>query len=244
MANEITTFSGALTSQLDQVSEALPSDFNKTRFVQNAIALINDNPNLQKFPKPMLLSGLMKGSYLGLDFYSKECYLVPYGSSLQYQTSYTGMMKLVKKYSMRPVKDIYSKVVKEGDFFEEEIIDGQATVRFKPKPFNDGKVVGAFAVCLFADGGMQYDVMSLKDLEKTRNASKAKSSPAWNQFTTEMYRKTVVRRLCKHIELDLESNQRSILDEEDSIDPKFVAENDISQNANTEDFVIPCEVSD
>ena len=28
---------------------------------------------------------------------------------------------------------------------------------------------------------------------------------AWKDFTTEMYRKTVLRRLCKYIELDFEN---------------------------------------
>ena len=79
MAEEKQTFSLILTDRLESVSEALPKDFNKTRFVQNAIALINDNPNLQKYSSNQLIGGLMKGAYLGLDFYSKEAYLVPYG---------------------------------------------------------------------------------------------------------------------------------------------------------------------
>lgn len=70
------TFSMVLTDKLDNVSEALPKDFNKARFVQNALALINDNPALQKYSQSQLTAGLLKGAYLGLDFYSKECYLV------------------------------------------------------------------------------------------------------------------------------------------------------------------------
>lgn len=76
------TFSVALTEKLNGVSDALPKDFNKARFVQNALALINDNPQLQKYNQAQLMGGLMKGAYLGLDFYSKECYLVPYGQQL------------------------------------------------------------------------------------------------------------------------------------------------------------------
>jgi recombination protein RecT len=111
------TFSVALTEKLNSVAEALPKDFNKARFVQNALALVNDNPQLQKYSKAQLMSGLMKGAYLGLDFYSKECYLVPYGNQLNYQTDYRGAKKLAKKYSIRPIKDIYAKLVREGDDF-------------------------------------------------------------------------------------------------------------------------------
>ena len=167
------TFSVALTEKLNSVAEALPKDFNKARFVQNALALVNENPQLQKYSKAQLMSGLMRGAYLGLDFYSKECYLVPYGNQLNYQTDYRGAKKLAKKYSIRPIKDIYAKLVREGDDFEESIENGEQTFNFKPKAFNDGKIIGAFAVVLYKDGGMTYDTMTLADLENTRKSSKA-----------------------------------------------------------------------
>ena len=233
------TFSLALTEKLDSVSEALPKDFNKARFVQNALALINDNPSLQKYSQSQLTAGLLKGAYLGLDFYSKECYLVPYGNQLNYQTDYRGAKKLAKKYSIRPIKDIYAKLVREGDSFEEKIVSGEQTFDFKPLPFNDGKIIGAFAVCLYADGGMQYDTMSLADLENTRKSSKASNSPAWKNFTGEMYKKTVLHRLCKHIELDFENptQQNMFLSGmEIETDQQKIAENEIAENANSVDF--------
>lgn len=233
------TFSVVLADKLDSVSEALPKDFNKARFVQNALALINDNPALQKYTQMQLMTGLLKGAYLGLDFYSKECYLVPYGNQLNYQTDYRGAKKLVKKYSIRPVKDIYAKLVHDGDIFEETIVRGEQTFYFKPLPFNDGKIIGAFAVCLYTDGGMQYDTMSLADLENTRKSSKASNSPAWKNFTGEMYKKTVLHRLCKHIELDFENPTQQntfMAGMEIETDPQKLAEVEISENANMIDF--------
>lgn len=233
------TFDVALMEKLDSVSDALPKDFNKARFVQNALALITDNPDLQKYKQAQVMGGLLKGAYLGLDFYAKECYLVPYGGQLNYQTDYRGAKKLAKKYSIRPIKDIYAKLVREGDVFEEKILDGEQTFDFKPISFNDGKIVGAFAVCLYADGGMQYDTMSLADLENTRKSSKASNSPAWKNFTGEMYKKTVLHRLCKHIELDFENptQQNTFLaGMEIETDQQKLAENEIQENANSVDF--------
>lgn len=238
MANELAnkdTFSGALTVKLESMAPALPKDFNQARFVNNALALLNDNPDLAKFGQQQIMMGLIRGATLGLDFYSKEAFLVPYGSKLQYQTSYTGSVKLAKKYSIRPIKDIYAKIVREGDEFEEVVIGGEQTVNFKPKAFNDGKIIGAFAVCLFRDGGMQYDVMSLSELENTRKHSKASNSPAWRDFTSEMYKKTVIKRLCKHIEIDFENvDQLRVYDEETAIetDPRVTAEQEIAEHAN------------
>lgn len=244
MANEVAevkkSFSVALTEKLDLSVDGLPKDFNKTRFVQNALALINDNPNLQKYPAPQLIGGLMKGAVLGLDFYNKECYLVPYGNQLNYQTDYRGAKKLAKKYSIRPIKDIYAEIVREGDEFSYEINGDDRIVHFKPVVFNTKKIVGAFAVVLYEDGGMYVDAMSLEDLENTRRQSKASNSPAWKNFTSEMYRKTVLHRLCKHIELDFENpTQRSYFTYgmEIETDTAEMAKNDIARDANTIDFV-------
>lgn len=250
--NEVTTkqkqptFSMVLTDKLNSVSEALPKDFNKSRFVQNALALINDNPQLQKYNQSQLMAGLLKGAYLGLDFYSKECYLVPYGNQLNYQTDYRGAKKLAKKYSIRPIKDIYAKLVREGDLFEETIENGEQTFNFKPKAFNDGKVIGAFAVVLYKDGGMSYETMSLADLENTRSASKAANSPAWKKFTGEMYKKTVLHRLCKHIELDFENPTQqttfySGVEIETNVEDEVKTE--IEENANTVDFVLEADAT-
>ena len=115
--NELST---VLTEELSlpNVIDALPADFNRARFVQNCMALVNDNPELlSRFPQEKLVPGLLKGAYLGLDFYSKECYLIPYGSDLNFVIDYKGLEKLVKKYSIRPVSEIYARVVREGDEF-------------------------------------------------------------------------------------------------------------------------------
>lgn len=203
------TFSVMLTESLNEVKDALPVGFNLARYVQNAVALLNDNEGLRKFAQThgtsQIKMGLMKGAYLGLDAMSKECYLIPYGSSLQFMPSYIGCEKLVIKYSVRPVKNIYAKVVREGDAFEEKIVEGQPTIDFKPKPFNDGKIIGAFAVCLFKDGGMIYDTMSLKSIEQTRKASKMSGGATWTNYYEEMAKKTVLHRLCKHIQIDFDN---------------------------------------
>lgn len=235
------SFSGCLMENLTRVEDALPKGFNKARFVQNCVALLNDNPQLQKYNRNQIVSGLLKGSYLGLDFYSKECYLVPYGNQLNYQTDYRGAKKLAKKYSIRPIKDIYAKLIREGDEFEEMILNGEPSFNFKPKFLNDGKIIGAFAVVLYQDGGLGYDVMSLSELENTRKHSKASNSPAWKDFTGEMYKKTVLHRLCKHIELDFENpTQRSLFTAgmEVETDVAEQVRNDIESKANKEEFII------
>jgi recombination protein RecT len=207
MANEVVKkFSENLTDKLISVESALPKDFNRERFVQNCLAVMNETPQLAKISPAQTIQGLLKGAYLGLDFMNRECYLIPYGNSVQFQTDYKGEVKFTKKYSVRKIKDIYAKVVREGDEFTEEIKDGQPSIDFKPLPFNGGNIIGAFAVVLYNDGGMSYETMSVADINSVRNNySKASQSKAWKNSFDEMCKKTVLRRLCKHIETDFES---------------------------------------
>lgn len=207
MANEVAkTFEDGLRNQLQTVVDALPKDFNKERFVQNCMAVFEEKPELKQINRLSLMSGLLKGAYLGLDFMNKECYLIQYGNSVQFQTDYKGEIKFVKRYSIRPIHEIYAKIVREGDYFEEKIIDGRPSIDFKPQPLNSGKIMGAFAVALFKDGGMQYETMTVEDIQSVRNNySRASQSKAWKCSFDEMAKKTVLRRLCKHIETDFES---------------------------------------
>ena len=253
MPNEVSTnrpkFSVILTEELNMQREALPRDFNITRFVNNSIALLNGNETLAKFAKQygteQIKMGLIRGAYLGLDAMNNEMYLVPYGSTINFMPSYIGMQKLCMKYSTREINTIYAKVVREGDDFEETIVNGEPSITFKPKAFNTGKIVGAFAVCLYADGGMVYEVMSLQELEQCRKSSKAKNSPAWDRFTQMMYRKTVLRRLAKSIPLDMDDKLADAMNAglEIETDPKVLADREIAENGNTEELVIDGEVT-
>lgn len=231
-----------LSGRITSIEDALPKDFNKARFVQNAIAIVAENKDIQKYGQEQILAGLVKGAILGVDFSNKECYLVPYGQQLQFQLDYKGVEKVAKKYAIRPIKEIISNVVREGDEFSCEIVDSNPVINFKPLPFNDGAIKGAFAYVVFQDGGILAETMSLKDLENTRSHSKMGKSGAWSQFTSEMYRKTVIRRLMKQVEIDMENpTQRELYDNDESVitEPQDIIDSvavEVSENQNTIPF--------
>lgn len=246
MANEITLrdkvlkeTNTALMKFIDSKMQAMPKDFNKTRFMQNCMTVLQDTKDIEKCNPISTARTMLKGAFLGLDFFNKECYAIPYGNSLQFQTDYKGEIKLAKKYSINPIKDIYAKLVREGDDFEESITSGKQTINFKPKPFNDGEILGAFAIVLFQDGSMLYETMSKKDIEAVREGfSKAKNSAAWTKTYGEMCKKTVLRRLCKLIELDFDSvEQKQTYDESSDCEfkntekPKITEKSPFEKNA-------------
>ena len=194
---------------LQTKAAALPKDFNQTRFLQNCMTVLQETKDIEKMHPVSIARTMLKGAFLGLDFFNRECYAIPYGNQLQFQTDYKGEIKLAKKYSINKIKDIYAKNVREGDKFEEKVVDGRQYVNFEPIPFNDGEIIGSFAVVLFEDGSMMYETMSKAEIEAIRdNFSKAKNSLAWTKTPGEMYKKTVLRRLCKLIEKDFDSAEQ------------------------------------
>ena len=207
-----------LATMLERESGALPKNFNPLRFKQNALAVLNDlDITKMKGQEFNLARCLMKGAYLGLDFFNKECYVITYGGQPQFMTDYKGEEKLCKKYSINPIKDIYAKLVREGDFFEEVIDCGKQYINFKPVPFNTGNIIGTFAVVYYKDGSMAYETMSKAEIEYIRdNFSKSKNGSAWTKSFGEMAKKTVLRRLCKHIELDFDNIEQGKAWEESS----------------------------
>lgn len=199
-----------IDAELKANIKAVPEGFHKERFALNCVAVLKEKlKDWNNIDTGSIVAAFAKGAYLGLDFFNGECYAIPYGGSVQFQTDYKGEIKLCKKYSKNPIKDIYAKNVRNGDLFEERIEDGKQTITFKPVPFSNEPIIGTFAVVLFKDGTMIYDTMSVEEIEEVRNAfSKAKNSKAWEKTPGEMYKKTVLRRLCKLIDLDFDVKQQ------------------------------------
>jgi recombination protein RecT len=153
----------------------------------------------------------MRGAYLDLDFSSNECYVITYKGVPEFMTDYKGETKLCRKFSAKPIKDIYAKLVRENDEFEEGVKEGQQYINFKALPFNNSRVIGVFAVVYYTDGSMSYETMSNEEVEYIRDSFAKKSkktgtfSDAWVKSFGEMAKKTVLRRLCKHINIDFDN---------------------------------------
>ena len=203
----------SIIKELTTHKAALPAGFNQERFALNTVTVISEmlkdkkkKTELCKLTFESMAVCLCKAAYLGLDYFNGECYAIPYGGELNFQTDYKGEIKMCKRFSRNPIKDIFAKVVRQDDFFTEEVDAGVQNVIYRPQPFSNKPMIGAFAIVVFKDGSMMYDTMSVEEIENVRNTySKAKDSQAWKSSTGEMYKKTVLRRLCKLIDLDFDN---------------------------------------
>lgn len=109
MATKDTNYLVAVHKGLDESLEkqvaALPEKFNKQRFLQNCMTVLQDGQaDFSKCEAPTVVRTLLKGAFLGLDFFNGECYAIPYGNQCQFQTDYKGEIKLCKRYSSNPIQ--------------------------------------------------------------------------------------------------------------------------------------------
>lgn len=204
-----------LTTTLLQKAASLPKNFNQTKFTQNCLTALDSIPDITECEPSTVVKVLMKGAVLGLDFLNKECYAICYKNNktgkvdVNFQTDYKGDRKLAKIYSVEPIDTINAEIVRENDFFEVVYDDNKKNINFRPVPFNDGKIIGAFCVINFKNGSSISDSMSVKEMENIRdNYSKAKSSPAWEKSKGEMFKKTVQKRVLKLVEKSFESTEQ------------------------------------
>ena len=122
------------------------------------------------------------------------------GYNAELWIEYTGLMDLVKRSG--EVAHFKAEVVYENDEFEHSFdLESGEILRHKKCHDNPGDLVLAYAVCFFKDGQRQVEVMRKDQINKIRKSSRSPDSGPWSQHTEEMWRKTVIRRICKYLPL-------------------------------------------
>ena len=116
-----------------------------------------------------------------------------------------GVLKKIRQSG--EVSKISAQVVYENDHFVVSY-GFDEDVTHNPPPLNKerGKPIGAYATAVLKDGSRLLEVMSLEEINKVRNVSRAKDKGPWVDWWSEMARKTVMRRLSKRLPMstDLE----------------------------------------
>lgn len=150
-------------------------------------------------------------------------YLVPRfskGSNLakcEYELSYKGLSHIATKECN--LKVISAQVIREGENFKANrkdnryIIEHEFSFYTGKDPTKEPAIVGAYAHCVSNEGVESFTLLNKRDLERIREAAPGKSL-AWNNYESEMYCKSAVKRLCKHLLLT-SGNTRNLLLVED-----------------------------
>lgn len=202
-----------------EIARALPRHLNPDRMSRIALTCFRQNPKLSQCQPASVFAAVIQASQLGLEpGLLGQCYLIPYKDECTLQIGYQGLVDLVRRTGR--VKRIESHVVRDGDTFTYRT-GLQTVLEHEPKLDGDaGEMRLAYAVAEFSDGGFHVEVMTRAQIEGIRdrsqnvqNARKWNKETPWDTDTEEMWRKTLLRRICKYLPRSPELATAIALDE-------------------------------
>lgn len=180
-----------------QFKLALPAHIPVERFARVVMTAVGSNPDLLKADRASLLEASLKAAQDGLLPDGRDGALVIYGSKVQWMPMIAGILKKVRNSG--ELLSISAYVAHEKDKFFYRLGDDE-TIEHEPFLNGDpGKPRIVYAVAKTKDGGTYREVMTVAEVEKIRQVSKAKNAGPWTTWWGEMARKTVLRRLAKRL---------------------------------------------
>ena len=199
------TFPAMLEAYKGEIARAIPRHMNADRLARIALTEFRKNPKLAECAPKSVFAAIIIASQLGLEpGLLGQAYLIPFKSECQLIPGYQGLIDLVRRTGK--VKRIEAHVVREGDKFTYKT--GLVTVLEHEPSFDgpEGPMILAYAVAEFTDGGYHVEVMSKHQIETIRDNSQGyksamqyKKDHPWLSNADEMWRKTLIRRICKYL---------------------------------------------
>ncbi len=196
------------------IKQLVPTHISPERLFSIAVTARQRTPALLECTDISILRALIQAAQLGLDISGAggKCFLIPFYNSktkqteCQLQMGYRGLIELARRSGQ--ITAIYGREVFEGDEFAYE--DGLVQ-RLVHRPIigegDPGKIIGVWAVAVWANGFRQIMVMSRPQIDAVRKSSKSGDSGPWSTHYGQMALKTAVKRLCKLIPDSVELNR-------------------------------------
>ena len=178
----------------DELRAALPSDIHPDRFIRAITTAAQINPDLLATTFQSLWLACMRACRDGLLPDGVEGAIVPYKDKAQWIPMYRGLLKKVAPQ----MRFVTANVVYDGDEFAHWIDEHGEHLKHVPSDKYDVPVARVYAMGQTMNGGVYIAVLPLAEVNKIRKSSRAQREDApWNQWTSEMMKKTALRRLCK-----------------------------------------------
>lgn len=194
-----------------EFAKTLPATIPTEKFVRTMQTAIQLNPDLAIATMHSVMAGCLKAAADGLVIDNREATLTVYNVKKKdaagketwvkeavYVPMVTGIMKRVRNSG--EVSRFNAFVVHENDVFR-RTLGLDPTLIHEPNDDNPGKAKGAYAVCLYKDGALDYEYMTAAQIMKIGNDTKNahQYDPSKGKSYEEWWRKTVIRRLSKRL---------------------------------------------
>lgn len=222
-------FSSKLNEQRDSIAKQLPRGIDPDRFIRTAITTVNLNPDLLTCTPASLYASFMQAAKDGLLPDGKEALIQPYNCKIseqgrpdrwekqaQYMPMVRGLIQVM--YRTGDVSMVDGVAVYEKDHFEYERGDNPRIVHRPYMGMEDpGPVIAAYVVIKLTNGEVKREVMTRRDIEKVRDASKAKNGPGWKNWYDQFAIKAVIKRAAKQLPTDSEALEQVIQHDNDAM---------------------------
>lgn len=218
LAKRVETVRDLFVKNKNQILMALPKHMNVDRMVRVAMTSINTTPKLLDCTPRSLLGAIIQCAQLGLEpGILGMAYLIPYENrkagtvEVQLIPGYKGLLALARRSG--DISTIMAQAVHGNDAFSYSL-GTDPKITHVPTETERGVVTHYYAVGRLKDGGVQFEVMTKREVEAHRDRySRAAKSGPWQTEFDEMAKKTVLRKLCKLLPASIELQHAVSLDE-------------------------------
>ena len=194
------------------------------------------NPKLSDCDPNSLISAMIDSCRLGLEPDGVEGAFVPYDGQIQFQPMYRGLISLARRSG--EVTSIQAFVVYERDKYR-VVLGSDPHIEHEMFTEGDrGKPIFVYSVIGLRGGEKQFDVMTISDVNRIRDRSKAyKKNPQstpWGTDPDEMAKKTITKRNLKYaprsVELQRALDHDNALDHDEDPRPAALGWDDVDEN--------------
>lgn len=238
--NAVVAFKRDLGSLIERKELALPSNVSVEAFRNAAVVAVQDNPQILECDTASVFKSVRTLAAAGLVPDGREAALVPFNTrengryvkKCQAMPMVFGLVKMARRSG--DVTDIrahlvYQREVDEGRF--EYVVGDEEKLEHRPLLFGDrGDPVAVYAIARLKDGSLVREFMSADEVDRIRKAGASQrvkkgdryapsDTPVgiWRDHAGEMWKKTVIRRLCKRLDLSAEDMRRMMTDDEQAV---------------------------
>tara|TARA_Y100000296_G_scaffold87030_1_gene129360 strand:+ start:1104 stop:1943 length:840 start_codon:yes stop_codon:yes gene_type:complete len=207
--NDVAILQDYLVERRHVLQQLAPTGANVDKIIKVAIFEAAKNEKLRSCSPQSVFIAIGKACELGLTAGGvlHRASLVPiYNSKKRCMEAdlwveYTGLMDLVRRSG--EIASFTARVVHDNEDFEHRFdLDSGEVLRHTPCYDGDpGPLRLAYAVAYYKDGRRQVEVMRRDQIIAIRDQSRYKGSGPWKTHEEEMWRKTVIRRICKYLPL-------------------------------------------
>jgi len=234
----IDQFRSQIGNMKAEIAKALPPGIDPERFIRTVVTAVQMTPDLLYADRRSLFGSCMKAAQDGLLPDGREAVLNIYNTkqkvdgrdewvpTVQYLPMVKGIMKVMRNSG--EIAHIDAAAVYERDHFKFTRGDDP---RIEHEPYDGsedpGGVKAAYAIIKLTNGEIHREVMFRRDIEKVRDASKAKNGPGWNTWYDQFAIKAVIKRAAKLLPQSSDRVDRVLQNDNDAMGFDFNQRNTI-----------------